>query len=162
MVANSYGLFAVMTTTRPELIIEGSMDGIHFSPYELPFKPGARQRMPPVVAPYQPRLDWQLWFEALKTLDDRYQEAPSPWFISMMQKLHKNNKAVLSLFANNPFAKEVMDGPAYIRAVVRQYKFSSPEKLFQSGCFWQVSGDEQVYFQIGPEEKPLEKPVKNY
>lgn len=161
MVANSYGLFAVMTTTRPELIIEGSMDGIHFSPYELPFKPGALQRMPPVVAPYQPRLDWQLWFEALKTLNGSYQEAPSPWFVSMMQKLHQNNKAVLSLYAKSPFAKEE-NGPNYIRAVVRQYRFSSPQKLFQSGCFWQVSEDEQVYFQIGPEEKPLEKPAENY
>jgi len=36
---NSYGLFAVMTTSRPEIIIEGSNDGITWLEYEFKFKP---------------------------------------------------------------------------------------------------------------------------
>jgi Protein of unknown function (DUF1222). len=150
--ANSYGLFAIMTTTRPEIIIEGSIDGVHYESYELPFKPGPLNRMPPVVAPYQPRLDWQLWFEALKTVDGAYLESPSPWFVVMMQRLQTNDKAVLSLFSKNPFAL-VDGGPKFVRAVVRQYKFTSPQKLFESGNFWQTEGPELIYFELGPQEK---------
>lgn len=29
---NDYGLFAVMTTERPEIEIEGSTDGVHWTP----------------------------------------------------------------------------------------------------------------------------------
>src|SRR5262249_12429609 len=37
---NSYGLFAVMTTSRPEIIVEGSNDGQTWLPYAFPWKPG--------------------------------------------------------------------------------------------------------------------------
>ena len=33
-ITNTYGLFAVMTTTRPEIIIEGSSDGVTWLAYE--------------------------------------------------------------------------------------------------------------------------------
>ena len=64
-IVNSYGLFASMTTTRPEIIVEGSRDGVEWLAYEFRYKPGDLNRMPPVVAPHQPRLDWQMWFAAL-------------------------------------------------------------------------------------------------
>ena len=59
-VVNSYGLFAVMTTSRPEIILEGSNDGQTWKEYSFPYKPGPVNRGLPVVAPLQPRLDWQL------------------------------------------------------------------------------------------------------
>ena len=37
---NSYGLFAVMTTERREIIVEGSNDGVNWLPYEFKYKPG--------------------------------------------------------------------------------------------------------------------------
>ena len=43
---NGYGLFRVMTKERPEIIIEGSDDGIEWKPYEFKWKPGALDRMP--------------------------------------------------------------------------------------------------------------------
>jgi hypothetical protein len=55
---NGYGAFAVMTKTRPEIILEGSADGVTWLPYEFPWKPGAVTRRPEWVAPLQPRLDW--------------------------------------------------------------------------------------------------------
>ena len=39
-IINSYGLFAVMTTTRPEIVIEGSNDGLTWLAYEFKYKPG--------------------------------------------------------------------------------------------------------------------------
>ena len=62
---NSYGLFAVMTTERHEIIVEGSNDGVNWLPYEFKYKPGDVMKRPGFVAPYQPRLDWQMWFAAL-------------------------------------------------------------------------------------------------
>jgi uncharacterized membrane protein YphA (DoxX/SURF4 family) len=62
---NSYGLFRVMTTTRPEIIIEGSMDGKDWQPYEFKWKPGNLERSASFAGPHMPRLDWQMWFEGL-------------------------------------------------------------------------------------------------
>ena len=64
-VVNRYGLFAVMTTERRELVIEGSMDGGTWREYAFPFKPGDVDRVPGWATPHQPRLDWQMWFAAL-------------------------------------------------------------------------------------------------
>ncbi|HTS49349.1 MAG TPA: lipase maturation factor family protein, partial [Bryobacteraceae bacterium] len=80
-VVNSYGLFAVMTTERPEIIVEGSADGVNWRAYEFPYKPGDVMRAPPVIEPDQPRLDWQMWFAAL----DTYQS--NRWFVDFMVRL---------------------------------------------------------------------------
>lgn len=62
---NSYGLFRVMTTMRPEIIIEGSIDGEDWQPYEFKWKPGKLERSASFAGPHMPRLDWQMWFEGL-------------------------------------------------------------------------------------------------
>lgn len=112
---NSYGLFAVMTTTRPEIIVEGSRDGETWLPYEFRFKPGDPARMPPLVAPYQPRLDWQMWFAALGA----YQQ--NRWFVNFMIRLLQGDRTVLALLANNPFGDTP---PKYVRARVYEYRFT--------------------------------------
>ncbi|HSV14530.1 MAG TPA: lipase maturation factor family protein, partial [Tepidisphaeraceae bacterium] len=45
-IANSYGLFAIMTTERPEIIIEGSDDGVLWKAYAFKWKPGDVTRRP--------------------------------------------------------------------------------------------------------------------
>ena len=62
---NGYGLFRVMTVERPEIVIQGSPDGLEWTAWDLRWKPGDPDRRPGLVAPHQPRLDWQLWFAAL-------------------------------------------------------------------------------------------------
>src|SRR5207247_1182218 len=62
---NGYGLFRVMTTERPEIVIEGSRDGVSWKEYEFRWKPGALTRRPRFSQPHMPRLDWQMWFAAL-------------------------------------------------------------------------------------------------
>jgi hypothetical protein len=73
---NHYGLFAVMTTSRPEIVVQGSTDGQNWLDYGFKYKPGDLKRRPGFVAPHQPRLDWQMWFAALGS----YQN--NSWFIS--------------------------------------------------------------------------------
>jgi hypothetical protein len=47
---NSYGLFAVMTTERKEITLQGSADGTHWQTYDFRYKPGALDRWPRFVA----------------------------------------------------------------------------------------------------------------
>ncbi len=62
---NSYGLFRVMTTTRPEIIIEGSADGKKWRPYQFKWKPSLANQKLRFAGPHMPRIDWQMWFEGL-------------------------------------------------------------------------------------------------
>jgi len=113
---NSYGLFAVMTTTRPEIIVEGSNDGATWTAYEFPYKPGDLARRPPFVAPHQPRLDWQMWFAAL----GRYEE--NVWFQNFCVRLLQGSPQVLGLLARDSFNGHP---PRYVRAELYQYRFTS-------------------------------------
>ncbi len=127
-IVNSYGLFATMTTTRPEIVIEGSYDGVDWHAYEFRYKPGDPARMPPFVAPYQPRLDWQMWFAALR--DYRSE----PWFLNLVQRLLEGSPDVLALLGHNPFPERP---PQYVRALLYDYKFSSFGAFRRSGNWWQ-------------------------
>ena len=63
---NGYGLFARMTKTRYELQFEGSIDGQVWRPYSFRYKPNSPGEMPSFAGVHMPRLDWQLWFSALR------------------------------------------------------------------------------------------------
>ena len=91
---NRYGLFAVMTTTRPEIIVEASEDGVHWEPYVFRYKPQDPRRAPGFVAPHQPRLDWQIWFAALGDL------WMNPWFVRFLIRLLEGSPAVTALLAS--------------------------------------------------------------
>lgn len=125
--SNSYGLFAVMTTLRDEIVVEGSADGQTWLAYEFKYKPGNVARRPPWVAPYQPRLDWQMWFAALGI----YQE--NPWFSSFMIRLLQGSPEVSALLANNPFAAEP---PRYLRAELYSYRFTDFAERRATGDWW--------------------------
>jgi len=126
-IVNTYGLFAVITTTRPEIIIEGSNDGQTWLAYEFKYKPGAVQRPPLQVAPHQPRLDWQMWFAAL---DDN---SSQPWFENFMLRLQKGSPEVLALLEHNPFPNAP---PRYVRAWLYKYNFTDFTTLNAEGTWW--------------------------
>ncbi len=124
---NRYGLFAVMTTQRPEIVIEGSRDGQNWQAYEFRWKPGDPRRRPGFVAPHQPRLDWQMWFAALGD----YRR--NPWVIRLMARLLEGSPDVLRLLASNPFPEEP---PEAIRAVVYDYRFTDFRSRRETGNWW--------------------------
>ncbi|HTW95768.1 MAG TPA: lipase maturation factor family protein, partial [Tepidisphaeraceae bacterium] len=126
-IANGYGLFAIMTTTRPELIIEGSDDGITWREYTFKWKLGPLNRAPPFTLPMMPRLDWQMWFAALGGPND------SPWLFAFMEKLAQGSPAVLKLMAGNPFPDRP---PEFVRAVMYDYQFTTPRQRKQTGDWW--------------------------
>jgi predicted DCC family thiol-disulfide oxidoreductase YuxK len=123
---SGYGLFAVMTTQRDEIVIEGSYDGVQWHEYQFRYKPGDLARRPPWNIPHQPRLDWQMWFASL---DDPRRLR---WFQLFLRKLLENEPAVTALLEKNPFANKP---PRYVRAQFYDYTYSGSEEKAQ-GLWW--------------------------
>lgn len=124
---SSYGLFAVMTTSRPEIIIQGSSDGLQWRDYEFKFKPEDLNKAPRWVAPYQPRLDWQMWFAALGSYRS------NPWFTNLMLRLLEGSKPVAGLLGSNPFPGSP---PRFVRALLYDYSFTSFRERKKTGNWW--------------------------
>lgn len=121
--ANSYGLFRRMTGLggRPEVVLEGSYDGHHWTEIEFMYKPGNVSRPPPFLIPHQPRLDWQMWFAALGP------HTHSPWFTSLVLRLLQGKEPVIRLVQNHVEKYPFHDKPpTYLRAQRYKYWFSKP------------------------------------
>jgi hypothetical protein len=117
---NTYGAFGSVGKERFEVILEGTRDErptptTRWLEYELPCKPGDLMRRPCVVAPYQYRLDWQLWFAAFRGYEGE------PWILNLAHKLTLGEPSVLALFAKNPFPDAP---PRFVRARLYRYQFT--------------------------------------
>lgn len=136
---NQYGLFQRMTETRPEIVIEGSSDGLEWNEYSFRWKPGELSRHPRFCAPHQPRLDWQMWFEALQ-LEHAHQVTGtvlpshmSRWFHSLLSRLLEGETKVLELLGDNPFPKSP---PAFVRFILYEYRFTTADERNKTGDWW--------------------------
>ncbi len=142
-IVNSYGLFAMMTTTRPEIIVQGSNDGATWVDYAFRYKPGDLKRSPPWVAPHQPRLDWQMWFAALGDYRS------NPWFMNLLVRLLQGSPEVTALLERTPFGKTP---PRYVRAILYEYNFTDFATRRRTGEWWRRD-PKGVYFpQISLED----------
>jgi predicted DCC family thiol-disulfide oxidoreductase YuxK len=128
-IINNYHVFPIITTARPELVVEGSMDGKTWKAYGFKYKPGVLTRRPPFVVPHQPRLDWQLWFAALYPPDSRV----AYWFYDFMHRLLEGSPDVLALMGYNPFPDHP---PRFLRARLETYQFATPELKRETGQWW--------------------------
>lgn len=158
-VVNEYGPFAVMTTRRPEIIVEGSNDGVTWKEYEFRFKPGDVRRAPPWVEPHQPRLDWEMWFAALgaRTSDPNsllpsvrsnralmfrlLESGADVWVVNFVVRLLEGSPTVLGLMDRNPFPDAP---PKFVRARLFEYKFTDWDAPFVRGEWW-VRADRGMY-----------------
>jgi hypothetical protein len=122
-----YGLFAVMTKERPEIVIEGTRDGATWKEYGFRYKPGDPTEAPRFAGLHMPRLDWQMWFAALGS------PRRNPFVGALLRRLVEDEDAVLDLLAKNPFPKKP---PRAVRAVLYDYRFSTPEVLAETGRYW--------------------------
>ena len=127
---NTYGAFGSVGRERDEIVFEGT-DVAELGPdtewreYEFPAKPGDVSRRPPWIAPYQPRLDWAIWFAAMSR-PERY-----PWTLHLVAKLLRGERGVLALLANDPFPDHP---PRFIRARLYRYEFVPSGD--PSGAWW--------------------------
>ncbi|PYK31623.1 MAG: membrane protein, partial [Verrucomicrobia bacterium] len=117
---NTYGAFGSVGRERDEIVFEGTDDAVitgdtKWKEYEFIAKPGDPERRPPFIAPYQPRIDWQIWFAAMATPREY------PWTFNFVAKLLQNDPGTLSLLANNPFPDKP---PHFVRARLCHYRFA--------------------------------------
>lgn len=126
-ILNTYGLFAVMTTIRDEVIVEGTMDGLEWKEYHFKYKPGLLNGGISQIAPLQPRLDWQMWFIALGNWRQ------DSWFTAFIIRLLEPSKEVLALLAHDPFGGKP---PISIRAKRYRYHFTTFEEWRKTGNYW--------------------------
>jgi lipase maturation factor 1 len=128
MISNSYGLFAVMTTSRFEFVIEGSNDLREWRSYEFRWKPGDPACPPRQAAPHQPRLDWQMWFAAIdpRSIDQ--------WLGNLIVRLLEGSPPVLALFKYNPFPYAP---PSHIRLTVYRYRYATLRDRRTEGHWWE-------------------------
>ena len=129
-IANTYGLFANMTPHRYEIEFQGSDDNLHWTAYPFRYKPQDPYTRPRVYAPYQPRFDWNLWFASLTS----WEQAPIVPRTEI--RLLEGSQQTLGLFAGNPFRAHP---PRFVRAVLWQYWFSTPEQKRTEGLWWRRS-----------------------
>ena len=124
---NGYGLFRTMTTNRPELILEGTDDGVAWKEYVFRWKLGAPDRRPRFVQPHMPRLDWLMWFAAL----DPY--GHQRWLGPLVDRLLTGSPTVVSLLASNPFPDSP---PQSVRIALYDYRFTTPAERAATGAWW--------------------------
>jgi hypothetical protein len=127
---NTYGAFGAIGRERTNIVFEGTDAVVPderavWKPYPyrgLPVDPAAR---PPQIAPYQLRLDWQMWFAAMGS------PAEYPWTLNLIWKLLHNDPGAVGLFAANPFPGKP---PRFVRAVAYRYRFADP--ALHPGLWW--------------------------
>jgi hypothetical protein len=125
--AYPHGIFAVMTTKRYEIIIEGSNDGQNWREYQFFYKPGDIAWRPRRISPYQPRLDWQAWFLPFRSFNTQL------WFQQFLTKLLQGSYRVTKLLKYNPFPDSP---PRFIRALVYDYEFTTSKEREETGHWW--------------------------
>ena len=126
---NTYGAFGSVGEERYNVVFEGTMDQdttdkANWKPYIYKGLPVLLDKRPPQIAPYQLRLDWQMWFASMSSAGEY------PWTVNLVSKLLHNDRAATSLFASNPFPEMP---PRYVRAILYRYSFA---KKNAQGIWW--------------------------
>lgn len=127
---NTYGAFGSVGRERLNVVFQGTDDdgrqtNAVWKDYFYKALPVALDRRPPQIAPYQPRLDWQMWFASMSSFEDY------PWTLHLVWKLLHNDAGALSLLGKNPFPQKP---PRYVRAVLYRYEFAPPGNT--QGDWW--------------------------
>jgi hypothetical protein len=141
-IINGYGLFRRMTgvgqnpegikgwaglppsiVARPEIILEGAYRSVNATSENdlvweeldvFRWKPHSVYSMPRQVAPHQPRLDWQMWFAALGSIER------NPWLVNFVRKLLSGCEPVLNMVGANQHGKSLQK----VRAKLYHYDFT--------------------------------------
>jgi hypothetical protein len=153
---NTYGAFGSVGKVRYEIVLEGTSDetigeATRWKPYEFVCKPGDPKRRPCVISPYQPRLDWQIWFAAMTT------PKGAPWVVHLVWKLLHNDRGALSLLANNPVREAP---PRYIRARYFRYEFAPSGR--RNGAWWKRSYVDDWLYPLSIGDPRLETFLSSY
>ncbi|HTM44181.1 MAG TPA: lipase maturation factor family protein [Polyangiaceae bacterium] len=122
---NTYHLFAAITRDRiePEFQVYTGND---FQPLSMHYKPGPLDRAPPFVAPYQPRVDFLLWFYGLS-----FQRGTPGYVVNLLHRLCDDPQAVQPLFV-----EPLPAHPQAVRIAFNAYHFTTSDERAQTGNWW--------------------------
>jgi len=146
---NGYGLFRVMTTARPEIVIEVSDDGTVWKEQEFRWKAGDVMRPPRFVQPHMPRLDWQMWFAALDPF------SAQEWLLTLADRIVAGETAVTRLLSPSPLAER----PRYVRLAYYRYHFTSASERAKTGAWWRREFVAYLTEPIGRSGPPNANPL---
>jgi len=124
MLVNTYGAFGAVGKKRYELVVQGTNESVvtpqtKWKEYDFVAKPTNVHRRPPIIAPYQPRIDWQIWFAAMESPQQ------NPWLLYFILKLLRNDSLALKLIKKSPFPDKP---PKFIRVEHYIYSFAKPSE----------------------------------
>ena len=122
---NTYHLFGSITRERIEPQFEAEVDGV-WHPLELRHKPGDPLRAPDLVAPHQPRVDFQLWFYGLS-----FQRGMPGYVSRLLDCLCHDPPAVQPLFR-----QPLPAAPSAVRIAFWRYRFSDAATRQATGTWW--------------------------
>jgi hypothetical protein len=124
---NTYHLFAAITRDRIEPEFQTSVDGgATWTAQHLRHKPGDVARAPDLVAPHQPRVDFQLWFYGLG-----FQRREPSYVATLIGRLCEDPAAIARLFRAPP--------PPHadaVRVAYWRYRFTTARERRETGAWW--------------------------
>jgi hypothetical protein len=130
---NTYGAFGAITKTRYQLVVEGTRasdpDEDDWQAYRFKGQPIRTDERPPQWAPYHLRLDWQLWFAAMRPRPSARQR----WFFAFLEALLAGDDDTIGLLAHNPFPDA---SPEKIRVLRYRYRYTTPDERAETGDWW--------------------------
>jgi hypothetical protein len=125
-------LFAAITRERIEPQLETlSADGdprdeTAWTEHDLGHKPGDVRRRPDLVAPHQPRVDFQLWFYGLS-----FRRRQPAYVSTLLERMCEDPAAVQSLF-RDPLPPR----PRAVRISYWRYHFTTRAEARATGAWW--------------------------
>ena len=146
-ITHSYGVFPKESIPPIKWvpIFEGSLDGIHWKEYEYKFMATNEYSKPRFVAPYHPRLDHAIFYDAYGTNDANfswsligggipYEFTHRTSSESIMQRLLEGNKEVIKLFRKTAFGEDTP--PKFMRVFFYRFQPVSLTERRNNGKWW--------------------------
>jgi hypothetical protein len=124
-VINTYHLFGAITRERIEPELQ-SFDGATWQAHDLRYKPGDPGRAPSLVAPHQPRVDFQLWFFGLS-----HGQGLPGYVRAMLERACLDPAAIQPIFEG-----KLPDEPEAVRLAFYRYHFTTGDDRRRTGAWW--------------------------
>ncbi len=156
---NTYGAFGTVGKVRYEIAVEGTNYAVPTSPkaqwkeYRFFGKPGDPSRRPPFFAPYQHRIDWEIWFASFGSIKNEL------WPVYFAIRLLQDEPTVLALLRENPFPETP---PHTIRMIRYIYRFTTPQERAETGQWWVREFNQTFLEPISLDDPQVELVMRRY
>ncbi|MGB7441856.1 MAG: lipase maturation factor family protein [Coleofasciculaceae cyanobacterium] len=144
---HAYGVFPPHSSPGIRLvpIVEGTEDGRVWQEYHYRYMTSTESSPPRFVAPFHPRLDHGVFYEAFGQSNNFLCSLAGPcnpyvfshisWLDCLIQRLLMGDSVVASLFGHNPFPSSSRP-PVAIRVNLYMYQPTTPEEQARTGKWW--------------------------